>query len=206
MMKWARGREWARGRGAGPEWVGLKLLVAAALVGAACLMAAGCGDALSTTEQARDDAQQEASAAIDATSPAASSADVTALPAPTEGEVAVVLDASNAAAANDKFPASLGAFVVPSEPGDTVLGALEKTGVDLDVRANGYVSSIGGVAERACGPSSGWLYLVDGVQPMVAASAYELKGGETMRWAYTVEEGDVEGAGMGGGKSSDASR
>lgn len=166
----------------------LKALAAAMLLCMACLVAVGCGDALSTTEQARDDAQQaaqpETSAAVEAL----------ASRAPAENEVAVIFDTANAVAYNAKFPKTLGSFIVPFAEGDTVYDALVKTGVAFETRGRNYISSIGGIAEKACGANSGWLYLVDGVQPAKSANAYKLEGGETVLWAYTVTQGDVEGA------------
>ena len=166
------------------KWQATAIIVA--LLFAACLCLGACGsDTLATTEQARDETQQEGSAAAVAT------ADV---PAPTANEVAVIFDTTNAAAYNGKFPETLGAFIVAFEPGDTAYDALVKTGVDFEMRGRNYISSIGGIAEKACGPNSGWLYLVDGVQPTKNATDCELEGGQTVLWAYTVKEGDVEGS------------
>lgn len=172
----------------------MRLLVAAMLLCAACVAATGCGDALSTTERARGEAQQETSAAAATATSAATSAAADAIPVPASDQVAVVFDTVNAAAYNDKFPETLGAFLVAFEPGDTAYSALEKTGVDFETRGRNYITSIGGIAEKVCGANSGWLYLVDGVQPTRNADEYELSGGETVLWAYTVKEGDVKGS------------
>ena len=106
----------------------------------------------------------------------------------------MIFDTANAHAYNDKFPETLGAFVVKLEKGDTVYDALVKTGIDFDARGRSYIKSISGIAEKVCGANSGWLYLVDGVQPAKNASDFELEGGETVLWAYTVKQGDVEGS------------
>ena len=168
-----------------------------ALMIATCLMVTACGgDMLASTERAKEDAAQDSSvAAAQQQDSSAAATAASALPAEiAQDQVAVVFDTSNAHAYNDKFPATLGSFVVPFEQGDTVFDALEKTGVEFESRGRDYVSSIGGIAEKACGPNSGWLYLVDGVQPTKTASDYELAGGETVLWAYTVTEGDVTGS------------
>lgn len=160
---------------------------ACALVAFACALCcalAGCGDALSTTQQARDGSASSAAAS--------QSAQPASQQAQGQYQVVVEIDSSNAAAYNSKYPESLGSFTVSIEPGQTVLDALEATGVDYSLRGKDYVSAIGGVQDKACGPNSGWEYLVDGTIPLKSANAYELKGGETVRWAYTVTEGDVQ--------------
>ena len=48
-----------------------------------------------------------------------------------------------------------------------------------------YVKGIGYLYEKMAGDMSGWLYQVDGVTPNVGASAYKLKGGESIEWMYT---------------------
>ena len=167
----------------------------------------GCGpDMLATTQQARD-AQSDgapSSQAVDA-GEASAAAPSGAQPGATPDSrssaedairVTVELDTSNAAAYNGKYPKSLGTYTVDIAPGGTVLDALKATGVDVAVRGSGYVSAIGGIEERACGPGSGWMYVVDGTAPVVMSSDFELSGGETVRWAYTVVEGDVENYSM----------
>ena len=175
----------------------LRSAAAVALLFYACLCATGCDSPLlATTERALQEAAAHddghAAASQAAPQPAAQGA-----PVPDETHVAVVIDSANAAAYNDKFPASLGAFLVEAEEGDTALSVLKKTGVEVGMSGRSYVKSIGGVAEKTCGPLSGWLYLVDGKQPMVDSSSYPVQPGQTVQWVFTVEEGDVPGAGMG---------
>ena len=153
---------------------------------ALALTLCGCGSGLfATTQQARDAAQ---SSSLSAVAQAVESSQSIQLG---EHQVLVEVDTSNAAAYNGKYPETLGTFVVDVQEGATVLDVLKETGVDVALRGKDYVLAIGGVEERACGRDSGWIYLVDGVMPMKSASDYELAGGETVRWAYTVTEGDV---------------
>lgn len=49
-----------------------------------------------------------------------------------------------------------------------------------------YVSAIGGLAEKEHGATSGWLYLVNGAQPAMSASSYQLSDGDVVEWVYTV--------------------
>lgn len=51
-----------------------------------------------------------------------------------------------------------------------------------------YVTSIDGLAERDYGPMSGWLYEVNGVQPDVSASQYELSDGDSVVWIYNYDQ------------------
>lgn len=106
--------------------------------------------------------------------------------------VEVTIDSANAAAANSKYPDSLGTYIVEIEEGATVYDVLVATGVDFTTKGSNYIDSIGGIAEKACSPTSGWMYSVDGVFPSRSAMDYVLQGGETIRWAYTVSMGDLE--------------
>ena len=56
--------------------------------------------------------------------------------------------------------------------------------------SSGYVSSIGGLAEFACGPGSGWLYFVNGSSPGYGCGSYILSGGENITWIYTCDLGN----------------
>lgn len=47
-----------------------------------------------------------------------------------------------------------------------------------------YVSGIDGLKEFDHGPSSGWMYKVNGTQPNIGAGAYRLKAGDTVIWYY----------------------
>ena len=53
-----------------------------------------------------------------------------------------------------------------------------------------YIVSIGGLSEKDCGGSSGWLYTVNGVKPMMSASKYVLKDGDTVEWYYVTSPTD----------------
>lgn len=47
-----------------------------------------------------------------------------------------------------------------------------------------YVSSIDGLKEFDHGPSSGWMYKVNGTPPNIGAGAYRLKAGDQVIWYY----------------------
>ena len=48
-----------------------------------------------------------------------------------------------------------------------------------------YIEGINHLYEFDCGFESGWMYKVNGWFPNYGCSAYELKGGEEIVWAYT---------------------
>lgn len=47
-----------------------------------------------------------------------------------------------------------------------------------------YVSGIDGLKEFDHGPSSGWMYKVNGTPPNIGAGAYKLKAGDQVIWYY----------------------
>ena len=49
-----------------------------------------------------------------------------------------------------------------------------------------YVSAVEGLAAGDHGDMSGWMYEVNGAEAQVAASAYVLSKGDSVRWYYTV--------------------
>lgn len=52
-----------------------------------------------------------------------------------------------------------------------------------------YVSGIDGLKEFDHGPSSGWMYKVNGTPPNIGAGAYRLKAGDQVIWYYVnIEE------------------
>lgn len=57
--------------------------------------------------------------------------------------------------------------------------------------SGGYVKSIGGLSEFACGPQSGWLYMVNGEMLSVSSKYYTLHDGDQIAFIYTCKKGDV---------------
>ena len=47
-----------------------------------------------------------------------------------------------------------------------------------------YVSGIDGLKEFDHGPSSGWMYKVNGTPPNIGAGAYKVKAGDQVIWYY----------------------
>lgn len=99
--------------------------------------------------------------------------------------VSVYIDSSRAKG----YPTSLGGGTVTLRAGSSVYDALCATGVSVGGSSK-YVSSIGGLAEFACGKGSGWLYFVNGSSPGYGCGSYILKGGENITWIYTCDMGN----------------
>ncbi|MFQ9178621.1 MAG: DUF4430 domain-containing protein [Eggerthella lenta] len=107
--------------------------------------------------------------------------------APSTVTVSVYIDSSRAASYG--YPSSLGGGTVTLNQGASVYDALCATGASVG-GSSSYVSSIGGLAEFACGPGSGWLYFVNGSSPGYGCGSYILSGGENITWIYTCDLGN----------------
>ena len=85
-------------------------------------------------------------------------------------------------------------ITVEFTPGETVFHVLQRvcTAAELQIEYSWtplydsyYIEGISHLYEFDCGFESGWMYKVDGWFPNYGCSAYELKGGEEIVWAYT---------------------
>lgn len=75
-------------------------------------------------------------------------------------------------------------------PGQTAFDALQQTGLALDYsgspsRKNVYLKGIGGLYERDCGPSSGWVFSVNGAYPNTSCSKVALSDGDVVSFQFT---------------------
>lgn len=95
--------------------------------------------------------------------------------------VTVVVDASSVA--SDGLPATFASGGFALRNGASALDALRATGASIS-GSGSYVSGINGLYERQFGAQSGWMYSVNGTSPSVAASAYRLSNGDSVRWYY----------------------
>lgn len=107
-------------------------------------------------------------------------------PAPATITVSVHVDSSRATPHG--WPSCLASTAVTLPAGSSVYDALLATGVGVG-GSSSYVSAIGGLAERACGSGSGWLYSVNGAMPSYSCGSYILNGGESICWIYTCDMG-----------------
>ena len=143
------------------------------------------GSAASTAGEAPSGTEPSASegAAAPAPTPAPEPAPAPSAPV----TVSVYIDSSRAA--SNGYPSSLGGGTVTLNQGASVYDALCATGASVG-GSSSYVSSIGGLAEFACGPGSGWLYFVNGSSPGYGCGSYILSGGENITWIYTCDLGN----------------
>ncbi len=73
--------------------------------------------------------------------------------------------------------------------GSSAYDALKATGVSVG-GSSSYVSSIGGLAQRAYGSGSGWLYYINGTSPGISCGKYALAAGDDVTWIYTCDMGN----------------
>ncbi len=79
------------------------------------------------------------------------------------------------------------------EQGDTALSVLTKeletSGVSIR-ESRGYVSGIGGLYEKACGGTSGWMFSINGEIPFASADKIAVNPGDEVVFYYVVTYGD----------------
>ena len=110
-------------------------------------------------------------------------------PDPKPQIITVTISVDGSKAKPSGYSVGLGARSVTLPEGATVYDALKATGLAIGGSAS-YVSSIGGLAEFSCGAGSGWMYGVNGSYPKKACNAYKLSSGDTVRWVYTLDNGN----------------
>ena len=77
---------------------------------------------------------------------------------------------------------------------DVVRRVCKSAGLDINYNflpmiSGYYIQGIGGLQEMACGPSSGWLFKVNGWYPNYGPSKYEVEEGDVILWAYSCDGG-----------------
>ncbi len=75
------------------------------------------------------------------------------------------------------------------DKGSNAYDALKACGLNINASTTQYgiyVSAIEGLAEKEHGPTSGWLYSVNGVTPGTACSNYKLSDGDVVKWFYVA--------------------
>lgn len=78
---------------------------------------------------------------------------------------------------------------VTLEPGASAYDALVATGVSVG-GSSSYVTSINGLAEKSCGPSSGWTYYVNGSFLSKPANRAKLGNGDSVTWIFVTSPDD----------------
>ena len=71
--------------------------------------------------------------------------------------------------------------------GDSVYDILKRSGANVSARNTGYglyIEGINGRYEFDEGPSSGWVYSVNGSRPSTSCSKYSVSSGDKIVWSY----------------------
>jgi hypothetical protein len=86
------------------------------------------------------------------------------------------------------------------QEGDTVADVLFRLAkanrISVDTRGSGamlYVEGIAGLYELDEGPTSGWIYLVNGVEHRKSAGTYRLEAGDRVEWRYVTDISETTG-------------
>ena len=79
---------------------------------------------------------------------------------------------------------------VTMQNGDTVYDILKRSGANVSARNSGYgiyVEGINGRFEFDEGPTSGWIYYVNGSKPNKSCGEYKVSSGDKITWDYISE-------------------
>lgn len=68
--------------------------------------------------------------------------------------------------------------------------------VDASAYDSVYIEGIGNLYEFDCGPQSGWMFSVNGINPGLGCSAYTLADGDVIVFSYTSDMGTDIGMGI----------
>lgn len=94
----------------------------------------------------------------------------------------------------------LAAAQVSVQAGETAFDLLQRqaraAGIQMEATftpgyGSSYVEGIANLYEFDCGQQSGWIYLVNGVQPGCGSSQYTLSDGDVVEWVYRCSLGDT---------------
>lgn len=70
--------------------------------------------------------------------------------------------------------------------GDTAYSILHRSGADVS-GSGSYIKGINGKFEFDEGPTSGWVYSVNGTRPTVGCGSYSVKTGDVINWYYVTK-------------------
>ena len=88
---------------------------------------------------------------------------------------------------------------VTLNPGDTVYDVILRVTKDKKIHmasqgsqstGNLYIAAISNIYEKAYNSKSGWVFLINGTQPGVGCGVKELKAGDELVWAYSLNLGN----------------
>lgn len=100
-------------------------------------------------------------------------------------EVSVLVDGSIGTSDGDKeFSGSGEVELKKNASAYDALKALAKENGWNVSGSSSYVKGINGLKEKSHGPSSGWMYYVNGESPSKSAGSYKLKDGDSVEWVF----------------------
>jgi len=88
---------------------------------------------------------------------------------------------------------------VTLNPGDTVYDVTLRVTKEQKIHmasegslamGNLYIAAISNIYEKAYNSKSGWVYLINGVQPGLGSGVTELQAGDKLVWAYSLDLGN----------------
>jgi hypothetical protein len=88
---------------------------------------------------------------------------------------------------------------VTLNPGDTVYDVTLRVTKDHKIHmvsegslamGNLYIAAISNIYEKAYNSKSGWVYLINDVQPGVGSGVKKLEAGDKLVWAYSLDLGN----------------
>jgi hypothetical protein len=88
---------------------------------------------------------------------------------------------------------------VPFQPGETVYDVTLRVTKEQKIHmasegslamGNLYIAAISNIYEKAYNSKSGWVYLINGIQPGVGSGVKELEAGDKLVWAYSLDLGN----------------
>ena len=101
-------------------------------------------------------------------------------------KISVTVNIDGSAAEADGFKVG-GSKETELTEGSSALDALNAAAKDMgfEVKCSGdYVTHIGDLGEKSCGPNSGWMYDVNGEMPNESAVKYIVKDGDTVTFTF----------------------
>lgn len=69
---------------------------------------------------------------------------------------------------------------------EAIKTACNTNGIQYEFKGSNYLRGINYLYEFNAGPNSGWMYMVDGVNPNRGCNTYYLNGGEDILWYYVI--------------------
>lgn len=70
--------------------------------------------------------------------------------------------------------------------GSSVYDVLAASGVSFNASSGAFGAYVTAINGRAVGPNTGWTYSVNGTEPNVGCSSYQVSAGDTIQWSFVT--------------------